>query len=171
MKPVHELTCEPLTAKAFAPFGMVLQTGGRKAVSINQGLTDKFTVLEGFEVDAGARLQLAVYHSRPVTLPFELFEVERHPLAGQAFWPLHDRPFPLIVAPPGPAPRVGTLRVFLTNGRQGVYLAPGTWHHHQLTLGEAGDYLVIERETGAGNCDVATLSPAVILVQGAQQIS
>jgi ureidoglycolate lyase len=35
--------------------------------------------------------------------------------------------------------------VFLSNGRQGVNLHPGVWHHYQLSLGQDSDYLVIDR--------------------------
>jgi len=35
--------------------------------------------------------------------------------------------------------------VFLSNGRQGVNLNAGVWHHYQLSLGQQSDYLVIDR--------------------------
>lgn len=156
----RRLVCEPLTAEAFAPFGAVIGTAGHAPVAINQGLTDKYAPLARLSVDAGADLQVALYRSRPVRLPFELRELERHPLACQLFMPLDGRPFPVVVAA---EPTADGLRAFLSDGRQGVCLHPGTWHHHQLSLEAPADYLVIERGSDAGNLETVALASPVWL--------
>ena len=158
-----ELHCQPLTATAFAPFGAVLETTGHGATSINHGLTDKYAQLARLAVDEGAQLQAAIYRSRPVALPYPLLELERHPLACQLFMPLDGRPFPIVVAASTAAPRPGELHAFMSDGRQGVCLHPGTWHHHQLSLGAACDYLVIERIGEAGNIETVALPPGMRL--------
>lgn len=140
---------EPLTRAAFQPFGEVLETAGRESAAINQGYAQKFADLARVETPAGRQAQLSVYRSQPVSLPFLLQELECHPLASQAFFPLHSRPFPVVVAPAGEPPRPTAVRVFMTNGRQGVNLHPGVWHHWQLSLDRESDYLVIDCE-GAG---------------------
>lgn len=158
-----ELHCLPLTAAAFAPFGAVLETSGHDATSINHGLTDKYAQLARLAVDEGAQLQAAIYRSQPVSLPYALRELERHPLACQLFMPLDGRPFPIVVAATAGAPGPGGLHAFMSDGRQGVCLHPGTWHHHQLSLGAVSDYLVIERLGDAGNVETVVLDPPVML--------
>ena len=71
--------------------------------------------------------------------------MERHPLGSQAFIPLHNRPFPVVVAVAGPQPGIRDIRAFLSNGRQGINLRAGSWHHYQLSLEQSSDYLVIDR--------------------------
>lgn len=64
----------------------------------------------------------------------------------------------LVVAPAGPLPTAASLAAFVTDGRQGVTLAPGTWHHALLAV-DAGDFVVIERAGAAVDCEVC--DPAV----------
>jgi ureidoglycolate lyase len=67
-----------------------------------------------------------------------------------------------VVARPGAAPGVADLAAFVTDGTQGVLLAPGTWHHALLAL-DAGDFLVIERRADEADCDLHTLDLPVVL--------
>ena len=89
--------------------------------------------------------------------------MECHPLASQAFIPLHPRPFPVVVAVPGAPPGATGIRLFLTNGKQGVNLFPGTWHHYQLSLDEVSEYVVIDRKENGGNLETCTLPEPVLL--------
>lgn len=157
------IRAEPLTREAFAVFGDVLETGGREATLINHGLTRKFATLSLVQVDPGAVAQLCIYRSDPVGLPFHLREFERHPLAGQVFMPLHTRPFPVVVAAGQDVPDPENIRAFITDGRQGVSLRPGVWHHHQLSLVQKSDYLVIERDSEDGNLETCRLEDEVVL--------
>ncbi len=143
--PVLRLRAEPLTRAAFAPFGEVLETAGLEPRLINFGNTQKFAPLAEIAVADNRRPQVSIYRSQAVQLPFRIRLVECHPLGSQAFYPLHPRPFPLVVAKPGEPPGPAELRVFLSNGRQGVNLNTGVWHHYQLSLGQQSDYLVIDR--------------------------
>ena len=93
-----------------------------------------------------------------------LQEMERHSLGSQSFIPLGAaRRLVLVVARPGAAPRgLADLAAFVSDGAQGVWLAPGTWHHPLLAL-DAGDFLVVERRAAAVDCDVVPLQPPVWL--------
>lgn len=143
----------PLTTEAFAPYGDVIQLDDHEPVTINHGLTLKFAPLALVQVDAASQAQLCLYRSTPVSLPFQLLELERHPLASQAFLPLHDRRFPVIVAGADGPPGVEDIRVFMTNGRQGINIHAGIWHHHQLSLDRMSDYIVVERADGPDNLE------------------
>lgn len=152
-----------LTRETFAAFGDVLECEGLEPALINHGLTRKYAPLSVLDIDPGGQVQLALYRSQAVELPFRLRELERHPLSSQAFVPLHDRPFPVVVARAGDAPAAADVCAFLTNGHQGVSLMPGVWHHHQLTLGVESDYLVAERGSGEGNLDLLPLDEELYL--------
>ena len=135
---------EPLTKDLFLPFGDVLETDDFEPSLINFGNTLKFGKLAEVTHDGGFA-QISIYRSSAIVLPFRVQLMECHPLGSQAFYPLHHRPFPIVVARAVEAPGAADLRVFLSNGRQGVNLHAGTWHHYQLTLGQDSDYLVIDR--------------------------
>lgn len=135
----------PLTKEVFSPFGDVLETDGVDPRLINFGNTQKFGGLSRITYDDDGFAQISIYRSRAIELPFRIQLLERHPLGSQAFYPLHQRPFPVVVAPAGEKPEETDVCVFLSNGRQGVNLRAGVWHHYQLTLDEDSDYLVIDR--------------------------
>ena len=82
--------------------------------------------------------------------------MERHPLGSQAFLPLNERPYLIVVATPGELSSSG-LRAFATRGWQGVNYARGVWHHALLALEETGDFVVIDRGGEGPNLDEEAL--------------
>lgn len=154
-----------LTAEAFAPFGEVLQTHGIAPQMINQGNTQKFADLARISLGQDGRAQVSIYRSTAIDLPFRISIMERHPYASQAFYPLHYRPFPIVVAVPGSAPETDRIQAFLSNGRQGINIHPGVWHHYQLSLEQESDYIVIDRAGPGSNCDQHRLDRDIMLSQ------
>jgi len=154
---------ETLTKQAFELFGDVLETDGVNPDLINFGNTQKFTNLAEISILDGGPGQFSIYRSGAIELPFRIRLMERHPLGSQAFYPLHDRPFPVVVASADTNPRAESIRVFLTNGRQGINFKPGTWHHYQLSLGQDSDYIVVDRGGVGDNYEEHRLNQKVLL--------
>jgi len=158
------LRLQELTAPAFAPFGDVLQTDGQAAEEINRGHTDKFADLARIDVsDEKGRAAVHIFRSRPLTLPLLIGQMERHPLGSQAFMPLQASPFVVVVAPAGSVPAAEDVRGFVSNGRQGVNLHRGVWHHYQITLEEPAEYLVIDRAGPGVNFEEKRLNPPLVI--------
>src|SRR5687767_7817041 len=99
---MREVTPEPLTAEAFAPFGDVIEASDRaEQIPINYGWTTRYRDLAALDYsDGGGRAMLSIMRSAPLT-PLVLKIFERHPIGSQAFVPLQGRPFLVAVAPPG----------------------------------------------------------------------
>jgi len=154
---------EPLTAESFRPFGDVLETNGRIPQEINQGNTQKFADLADITIGEGGRVQFSIYRSDVIELPFRIDLMERHPLGSQLFYPLHQLPFPIIVAPADAYPDSSNIRAFLSNGNQGINLHPNIWHHYQLTLQQASDYIVVDRAGGGENYEEHRLQEDLFL--------
>ncbi|WP_090864957.1 ureidoglycolate lyase [Paraburkholderia diazotrophica] len=139
------LAIEPLTREAFAPFGDVIELEGAKQIPINLGTTIRYHDLAKVDVaDQDGRTLVNLFRGQPRVLPFEVKMVERHPLGSQAFIPLNDKPYLVVVAPVGALdePKV---RAFVTSGWQGVNYAKGVWHHPLIALGEVSDFIVVDR--------------------------
>ena len=136
---------QQLTKSAFEPYGDVLETSGVSPEMINFGNTEKYDQLASVTASDNGFAQIGIYRSRFIELPFRIQLMECHPLGSQAFYPLHHRPFPVVVARAGEAPAGSDIKVFLSNGRQGINLHAGVWHHYQLTLNQDSDFLVIDR--------------------------
>ena len=134
---------EPLTAAAFAPFGDVLDTAGDPDRLINQGLCGRYHDRARLDF-ADGRAGISLFDAEPRSLPYRLGMVERHPDGSQAFLPMTQHPFLVIVAPDeGGAP--GRPRAFLAAPGQGINLARGTWHGVLTPLAAPGLFAVVDR--------------------------
>jgi len=155
-----------LTSAAFAAFGDVIETEGRPHRTINDGYAERYSDLSRIDAtEADGRPLLNIFAAKPRRLPFSIRMVERHPLSSQHFVPLARRPFLAVVAAPGDSPRPDDLRAFVTNGRQGVTYARGTWHHPLIALAEPCDFLVIDRGGPGENCDEIHFRDGEIVVE------
>jgi len=135
---------EPLSAEAFAPFGDVLAATGAPDKRINQGLCGRFHDRARLDFGAGGRAGLSIFDAVPRALPYALELVERHPEGSQAFIPMHQQPFLVIVAPDaGGTP--GTPRAFRSDGAQGINFHRGTWHGVLTPLAAPGLFAVVDR--------------------------
>ncbi|MCB1388030.1 MAG: ureidoglycolate lyase [Rhodobacteraceae bacterium] len=138
------LRLQPLTPDAFAPFGEVLAATGTPDRIINQGLCGRFHDRAALDFGPGGRAGISIFDARPRALPYRLEMVERHPEGSQAFLPLHEHPFLVIVAPDaGGVP--GRPLAFRTDGTQGINLRRGTWHGVLTPLAAPGLFAVVDR--------------------------
>ena len=149
---MRELTPEPLTAEAFAPFGSVIEAGDDAVkIDINQGHAVRYDRLAEIDVaDEDGVGVISLFRAKPLTeLVLRMFE--RHPLGSQSFVPLSGRPYLVAVAPAGDfdAARV---RLFRAKAHQGVHYRKGVWHHFLLVLDES-DFLVVDRAGPGANCE------------------
>ncbi len=154
-----ELTAQPLTTEAFQAFGEVIDTRTARQVPINYGLTTRFHDLATVDVVGdGARVLINVFRSTPITLPHAVAVLERHPLGSQAFIPMGTARFLVLVARGETCPDPASLRLFVSDGLQGVNYARNTWHHFQMVLGAPADFLVIDRGGPGDNLEEADVS-------------
>jgi len=144
----------PLSRGLFAPYGDVIESEGNPHYTINDGYAERFSDLAAVDVGAqDGQIRVNIFQALPRVLPLPIRMVERHPLSSQAFVGMSGRPFLVVVAAPGTAPSAGDLHAFVTNGRQGVNYARGTWHHPLIAFGAPGEFLVIDRGGPGENCD------------------
>jgi ureidoglycolate lyase len=161
---MKKLAIEPLTKAAFEPFGDVIELEGAKQIPINLGTTMRFHDLAHIDVeDEGGRPLVNLFRGQPRVLPFEVLMLERHPLGSQAFVPLNDRPYLVVVAPAGEL-NPCAIRAFVTHGWQGVNYAKGVWHHPLIALDEVSDFIVVDRGGDGVNLNEQQLDESVWLM-------
>ena len=148
------LTAQPLVPAAFAPFGTVVQVPGTAGRAINGGNALRHDLVPDLALSSdGGRAGIALFRAAARVFPHRVDEMECHRLGSQTFVPLGWRRFVVVVAPAAPQPDPAALAAFITDGEQGVVLAPGTWHHALLAV-DAGDFVVVERLADRVDCDV-----------------
>lgn len=155
---------QALSADAFAPFGAVLEGFGTppaQARPINDHSCWRLDLPLQLQFgQAGGHAGLAIYQAQARPLPRAIEVLERHLLASQSFIPLDGARFVLVVARPNALPGPDDVQAFVSNGRQGALLHPGTWHHALLAL-DAGSFVVLERHGAPGaaeDCELARLA-------------
>ena len=147
---------EPLAASAFAPFGQVIEFDGANHYPINGGMTERFHDLAKVELGGvHPRPLISIFRGQPHTLPLTLKLVERHPLGSQAFYPLSDAPWLVIVAP-DESGTPGTPVAFRPAPGQGVNIAINTWHGVLCPLDRPSAYLVVDRGGDGNNLEEYT---------------
>lgn len=156
---MRELTPEPLTAEAFAPFGSVIQASDDAVkLDINQGHAIRYDRLAEIDAaDNGGVGVISLFRARPLDAPV-LRMFERHPLGSQSFVPLSGRPYLVAVAPAG-AFDAAKVRLFHAEAHQGVHYRKGVWHHFLLALDATSDFLVVDRAGPGDNCEEIALTP------------
>ena len=134
---------EPLTAPAFAPFGDVLSTSGDPDKIINQGLCGRWHDRADIDFSEG-RAGISLFRSEVRSLPYMLDMVERHPEGSQAFLPMTEHPFLVIVAE-DKSGIPGVPKAFRTAPGQGINFHRGTWHGVLTPLHAPGLFAVVDR--------------------------
>ena len=137
------VTLQPLTAAAFAPYGDVLEAEGEPDKVINQGRCGRFHDRAQLDFSDG-RAGISIFHSRPVTLPWKVDLLERHPEGSQAFVPMSADPFFVVVARDNNGSPAEP-QAFLTAPGQAINFHRGTWHGVLTPLAEPGLFAVIDR--------------------------
>ena len=121
--PERTIAAQPLTAAAFAPFGDVIEATG-PSFPINAGMCDRFHDRARMEFVGDGRAGISIGYGRPYPLPLDFDLMERHPLGSQAFVPMTEDPF-LVVVAPDEGGQPGAPLAFLTRAGAGGELPPG----------------------------------------------
>ncbi|RWR49368.1 ureidoglycolate lyase [Sinirhodobacter ferrireducens] len=157
-----QITTEPLTAEAFAPFGEVMEAEGAPDRIINAGMCGRFhdRATLDFGPETGGRPGISIFKAIPRALPYTFDLLERHPEGSQAFVPMTADPFLVIVAP-DMGGRPGQPRAFVTSGAQAINFRRGTWHGVLTPLAEPGLFAVIDRIGATANLEEVILDTPV----------
>ncbi|MEP4194054.1 MAG: ureidoglycolate lyase [Aliishimia sp.] len=148
----REIIAQPLTAAAFSEFGDVLEVVGAPDKVINQGLCGRYHDLANLDFGPGGVAGISLFDAQPRSLPYELTLLERHPDGSQAFLPMSEHPFLLIVAEDIDG-SPGRPQAFLTSPGQGVNYFRGTWHGVLTPLQAPGLFAVVDRIGGSPNLE------------------
>ena len=140
---IYKLQTQPLTTNAFKPFGEIIDATGEPDKIINQGLCGRYHNLAQLDFTTG-KAGLSVFNAEARSLPFKLEMMERHPEGSQAFIPMHQYPFLIIVShdkngvPDTPIS-------FISKPGQGINIFKNTWHGVLCPLHSPGLFAVIDR--------------------------
>jgi ureidoglycolate lyase len=147
------ITAQPLTRKNFAPFGEVIDFDTDNHYPINNGRCERYHALVKPEAAGpNGHVLVNLFRGTAYDFPLKLTMVERHPFGSQAFIPLSQRPFIVVVSADGPdGPQ--TPHAFLTAPGQGVNYPKNLWHGVLTPVGETQDFVVVDRGGDGSNVE------------------
>lgn len=149
---MNKLAPQPLTREAFAPYGEVIEDLGTTPKLVNQGFAQRFNDLARVDVGMeGGEVQICLFTANPRPQPIAIKIMERHPLGSQAFVPLQDRPW-LVLVCDDPLD-VSSYHCFAATGRQGINYARNIWHHPLLVFDAMSRFLIIDRKGPGTNLE------------------
>ena len=140
----RQIRLKPLTETAFADFGDVLAVKAKPDQIINQGMCGRHHDLAKVEFAEGGKAGISLFDATPRALPYTLDMMERHPKGSQAFVPMHDASFLVIVAADDDG-QPGLPQAFLTAPHTGINIYKNIWHGVLTPLSAPGLFAVIDR--------------------------
>jgi len=161
------LKAEPLTKEAFAPYGDVIETEGAKHFGMNDDGMERFYDLANVDVDFdnGGKPVISLTQCNKVeTLPFHMNCIERHSRGSQAFIPMTKSPLIVAVSEPSETVDISKIKVFVSNGKQGINYNKNVWHMPTICLDADQRFVIIDRGGEGDNCDLVMLDDTQILI-------
>jgi len=158
-----EITPQPLTAEAFAPFGDVID------IPSEAGRTYYEDALGNLRTHARPSLSVSLKPPTP-DRPLTSELMERHEFSSQTFIPVEVARWLIVVAPHAAPPTgkggpdMAQARAFIANGQQGVTYKPNTWHHGLTTLDRPGRFAVFMWKAGTQDEEFVPVAPFTIRI-------
>ena len=123
----HSISPIEITAELFKPFGNLLQLKDTADMLINQDMCERHHNLADIDFEDGGKTGISLFNAKPRSLPYKLEMMERHPKGSQAFIPMYEQPFLVIVAEDnGGVP--DTPVAFLTQVHMGINFHKNTFY-------------------------------------------
>ncbi|MBG1233077.1 ureidoglycolate lyase [Aestuariivirga litoralis] len=151
---------EKLTRKGFAAFGDVIELAGAKHYGINQGFAERYDDLCNVDVIEGGAVKVSLFDVKPRPHPICIDLMERHPLGSQAFYPLQDEDWLVLVC--GAPKDENSYRCFRATGKQGINYARNTWHFPLLVFAPSR-FIIVDRKGPGNNLEEVMLEKALFL--------
>lgn len=145
------LPVAPLTAEVFAPYGDVIEVRGEPTKLINQGMCGRYNDMARLDFSDG-RAGISLFDAKSRHLPHVVDMVERHPDGSQAFIPISQVRFLMVVADDMDGSPV-KLKVFVTSPGQSINVHRGVWHGVLAPLEAPGQFVVVDRIGDGSNLE------------------
>ena len=144
----RNLKAVPITQDAIAGLAELIEASGTPDKLINQGLCGRFHDRATLDIEGAAGI--SVFRSAAFSLPFRMEMMERHPLGSQAFLPMQQGEYLVVLAEDKDgAPHEP--RAFIAGAGQGVNIGRNVWHGVLCPLSDPGLFMVVDRVSDGPN--------------------
>ena len=156
---------KPITKENFSKFGDMITTDNIKPIEINKGYAKRFDGIANLDTskDNGETI-ISIFSALKRSFPMKIDMMEKHPLGSQAFIPMKQTTFLVLVAPEGNKPDLNKIEAFLIPPEIGVNYNPGTWHF-PLIATEDMNFLVVDRKGSGDNLVIENIEKEEVILK------
>ena len=159
------ITPKAISKENFLKFGDVISTKNIEPININNGYAKRFDDIANINTskDQG-ETTISIFAALKRDFPMKIDMMEKHPLGSQAFIPMKETTFLVLVAPEGEKPDIKKIESFIVPPGIGVNYNPGTWHFPLIST-EDMNFLVVDRKGSGNNLVIQNLEKEKILLK------
>ena len=156
---------KPITKENFSKYGDVITTKDIKPLEINDGYAKRFDGIANLDTSIdGGETTISIFSALKRSFPMKIDMMEKHPLGSQAFIPMKQTTFLVLVAPEGNKPDLNRIEAFIVPPEIGVNYNPGTWHF-PLIATEDMNFLVVDRKGSGDNLVIENIEKEEIILK------
>ena len=154
-----------ITKDTFSSFGDIISTKDVKPIDINEGYAKRFDNLADIDIsnDNGKAI-VSIFSALKRNFPMKIDMMEKHPLGSQAFIPMKETTFLVLVAPQGDKPDINMIKSFIVPPGIGINYKPGIWHFPLIST-EDTNFLVIDRKGNDENLTIHKFEKEEIILE------
>jgi len=156
---------KPITKENFSKFGDMITTADIKPIEINEGYAKRFDGIANLNTSKNnGETTICIFSALKRSFPMKIDMMEKHPLGSQAFIPMRQTTFLVLVAPEGNEPDINKIESFIVPPEIGVNYNPGTWHFPLIST-EDMNFLVVDRKGSGENLVLVDLNKEEIFLK------
>jgi len=156
---------KPITKENFSKFGDMITTADIKPIEINEGYAKRFDGIANLNTSKdNGETTICIFSALKRSFPMKIDMMEKHPLGSQAFIPMKQTTFLVLVAPEGNKPDLNKIEAFIVPQEIGVNYNPGTWHF-PLIATEDMNFLVVDRKGSGDNLVIENIEKDEVILK------
>ena len=156
---------KPITKENFSKFGDMITTADIKPIEINEGYAKRFDGIANLNTSKdNGETTICIFSALKRSFPMKVDMMEKHPLGSQAFIPMKQTTFLVLVAPEGKKPDLNKIEAFVVPPEIGVNYNPGTWHF-PLIATEDMNFLVVDRKGSGDNLVIENIDKEEVILK------
>ena len=156
---------KPITKENFSKYGDVITTKDIKPLEINDGYAKRFDGIANLDTSIdGGETTICIFSALKRSFPMKINMMEKHPLGSQAFIPMQETTFLVLVAPKGSKPNIDEIESFIVPPHIGVNYNPGIWHFPLISTKDM-NFLVVDRKGSGDNLVLEDLNKEEIFLK------
>ncbi|MCK0151599.1 ureidoglycolate lyase [Marivita sp. S6314] len=155
------LKAVPITQDAIAGLAELIEARGEADKLINQDQCGRFHNRATLDVVDG-EVGISVFKSASFSMPFKMEMMERHPFGSQAFLPMQEGEY-LVVLAEDKDGKPHAPRAYIAGAGQGVNIGRNVWHGVLCPLSDPGLFMVVDRVTDSPNLEEHWFDQAITI--------